>query len=93
MALLRRGGSFLGIPLLSGVFKLNVDGTLRDKSGPVGIEGCFAIVWEKFCLWYVGVCDSNEVDVTAILEALMLISSRYGGVLVVESGSSNALSF
>lgn len=34
---------------------------------------------------HVGVCDSNEVEVLAILEALQCFSSYYHGVLIMES--------
>lgn len=38
-----------------------------------------------------GVCDSNEVEVLAILEALRCFSSYYHGVLIMESDSSNVV--
>ena len=40
-----------------------------------------------------GVCDSNEVEVLVILEALRYFSRFVNGVLVVESDSSNAVAW
>ena len=42
------------------------------------LDKCFAIVREVLIIFskYVGVCDSNEVEV---LDILRLFSSRYGG--------------
>ena len=41
----------------------------------------------------VGVRDSNEVEVLAILEALRIFSRSFMGSLIVESDSSNAFSW
>lgn len=38
-------------------------------------------------------CDSNEATVLAILESLILFSTRYEGALVIESDSSNAIAW
>ena len=42
---------------------------------------------------YVGVCDSNEADVLAILESLWCFSRYFHDNLIVESESSNAVSW
>lgn len=39
----------------------------------------------------IGVCDSNEADVLAILEAPRMFSGRYHGRAMVESDSSNTI--
>lgn len=41
---------------------------------------------------HVGIMESNEVEVLAILEALRFFSSSFIGKLVVESDSLNAFS-
>lgn len=41
----------------------------------------------------VGVCDSNDAEVLAILEALKLFSGNYGGALILASDSSNAITW
>ena len=40
-----------------------------------------------------GVCDSTEAEVLAILESLWLFSRRYGGALLMESDSANAIAW
>ena len=42
---------------------------------------------------HTGVCDSNEAEVLAILEALRCFSRNFHGVLIVESDSSNAIAW
>lgn len=42
---------------------------------------------------HVGVCNSNEEEVLAILEALRLFSKGYGCPLVKESDSSNTIAW
>ena len=58
-----------------------VGGVLRNSKGDVFL---------MFSM-HVGVCDSNEAEVLAILEGLRLFSTRYSGALVLESDSSNAI--
>ena len=41
----------------------------------------------------VSICDSNEAEVLAILEGLRLFARRYIGALVIESDSSNAITW
>ena len=41
----------------------------------------------------VGICDSNEAEVLAILEGLRLFARTYIGSLLVESDSSNAITW
>eukprot|EP00268_Persea_americana_P068028 TRINITY_DN9427_c0_g2_i3.p1 TRINITY_DN9427_c0_g2~~TRINITY_DN9427_c0_g2_i3.p1 ORF type:complete len:109 (+),score=10.84 TRINITY_DN9427_c0_g2_i3:826-1152(+) len=60
---------------------LGIGGVLRNSRGEV------LFMFSKF----VGVCDSNEALVLAILEALRYFSRFFNGVLVVESDSSNAV--
>ena len=50
---------------------------------------------EVFCLFFkgVGVRDSNEAGVLAILEALRIFSRLLQGSLIVESDSFNAISW
>ena len=76
------------------VLKFNVDGALRGNLGPVGIGGVLRNCKGEVLIMFskpVGVCDSNEAEVLAILEGLQLFSSRYGGPLIMESDSSNAI--
>ena len=65
--------SILWSPPHVSLFKFNVDGAARGKPGPAGIGGvlrnCNGDVLFMFSK-YVGVCDSNEVEVLAILESL-----------------------
>ena len=42
---------------------------------------------------HVGVCDSNETEVLAILEGFKLFFRRYGGSLVTESDSSYVIAW
>ena len=42
---------------------------------------------------HTGICDSNEADVLAILEGLRCFSRNFHGVLIVESDSSNAITW
>ena len=62
--------------------------------GPAGIRGVFRNSKGDVVLMFskhVGVCDSNEVEVLAILEDLRLLSTRYSGALVLESDYLNAI--
>ena len=77
-----------------GVLKFNVDGASRDKPGPAGIGGVLCNSKGDVVLMFskhIGVCDSNEAVVLAILEGLRLISTRYSGALILESNSLNAI--
>ena len=56
-----------------GMLKLNVDGAVRGKSGPAGIGGVLRNDKGEVLLMFsksVGIRDSNEAEVLAILEAL-----------------------
>eukprot|EP00268_Persea_americana_P021089 TRINITY_DN21101_c0_g1_i1.p1 TRINITY_DN21101_c0_g1~~TRINITY_DN21101_c0_g1_i1.p1 ORF type:complete len:199 (+),score=31.91 TRINITY_DN21101_c0_g1_i1:157-753(+) len=83
-------------PPSMGMLKFNVDGAARGKPGPAGIGG--VLCDDKgviLCLFSksVGVRDSNEAEVLAILEALRILSSSFQGCLIVESDSSNGISW
>lgn len=62
-----------------------MDGASRAKPGPAQVGGvlrnCKGEVLLMFSK-YVGVCDSNEAEVLAILEALRIYSRKYYGRLV-----------
>ena len=65
-----------------------MDGGSRGKPGLAGIGGVLHNCKGKVLIMfskYVGVCDSNEAEVLAILEGLHLFSSRYSGMLIMES--------
>ena len=71
-----------------GMFKVNVDGAPRGKPGSAqngGVlrnsKGEVIFMFSKF----VGVCDSNEVGVPAILEALRCFSKNFHCDLIVET--------
>ena len=77
-----------------GILKLKVDGTSSSNSGPAGIgevlcnsKGEVLLMLSKF----LGICDTKEVEVLAILEALQLFYQYFTSRLFVESGSSNAI--
>lgn len=48
------------------------------------------VFWGQRCN-FVGVCDSNEAEVSAILEILRFFSRNFHGGLIVKSDSSNAI--
>ena len=56
-------------------------GVLRNNNGET------LLIFSK----NVGVCDSNEAKLLAILESLKLFSKGFGGRLLVENNSSNAV--
>lgn len=75
--------------------KVNLDGASRGKPGPTGIGGVLRNSKSEVLLLFskhVGVYDSNEEEVLAILEGLRLFSIRHDGVLLMKSDSSNAIS-
>eukprot|EP00268_Persea_americana_P015340 TRINITY_DN17040_c1_g3_i1.p1 TRINITY_DN17040_c1_g3~~TRINITY_DN17040_c1_g3_i1.p1 ORF type:complete len:124 (+),score=24.39 TRINITY_DN17040_c1_g3_i1:31-372(+) len=79
-----------------GMLKFNVDGAARGKLGPAGIVG--VLCDDKgviLCMFSksVGVRDSNESKVWAILEALRIFSRSFQGRLIVEIDFSNAISW
>ena len=79
-----------------GVSKLNVVGAARGKPGQAGIGGVLRnSKWEILFMFskHVGLHDSNEAEVLAILEALWWFSRNFNGSLVVESDSSNAIAW
>lgn len=59
-----------------------MDGVLRNSKGEI----LFSV--SK----YTRIKESNEVEESAILEALRILSHSSEGKLIVESGSSNAVS-
>ena len=71
----KKGGqvSSLVLPHPLGILKFNVDGTTRGKRGLVGIWGILHNSNDDVLFMFskhVGICDSNEAEVLAILEAL-----------------------
>ena len=86
--------SILWSPPPIGSFKFNVDGPTRGKPGPAGIGGvfrnCNGDVLFMFSE-YVGVRNSNEAEVLAILESLWCFLRYYQGNVIVKSDSSNAV--
>ena len=59
-----------------GLLKFNVDGATRDKPGLAGIGGVLRNDKDEVLLLFsksVGIRDSNEVEVLAILEALRIL--------------------
>ncbi|XXG44210.1 hypothetical protein AAC387_Pa01g4073 [Persea americana] len=84
-----KGGSFAP----RGFLKFNVDGAARKKPGPAGVEGVLAYILQGNVLLMfskkVGIKESNETEVLAILEALRLFFSSFREKLLAESDSSN----
>ena len=77
------------------MLKFNVDGATRGNPGFVGIRGVLQNSKGEVLFMFskhVGVCNSNEAEVLAILKTLRCFSRRFQGNLMVESGSSNAIS-
>lgn len=69
-----------------GVLKFNVDGATRGKPGPTAIGGILRNNNGEVLFRFsknVGVCDSNEAEVLAILEALRCVSRTFNGSLCV----------
>ena len=86
--------SILWSPPPFGVLKFNVDGAARGKPRLAGIEGKLCNNKGEVLFMFskhVGVCDSNEIEVFAILEALRCLARNFLGHLIVESDSSNAM--
>lgn len=48
--------------------------------------------WSQCCN-FVGVCDSNEAEVSAILEFLRFFSRNFNGGLILKSDSSNVIAW
>ncbi|XXG59908.1 hypothetical protein AAC387_Pa04g1911 [Persea americana] len=76
------------------VLKFNVDGVSKGKSKQASIGGVLRnfkggviIMFSK----HIGICDSNEAEVLATLEALQLFPRDCFEALIVESDSSNAV--
>ena len=81
---------------LFGVLKFNVAGEARGKPSSAGIgsalrnyKGEVLHIFSK----HVGIKDSNEAEVLAILEALHIYRSSCKESLIVESGYFNAISW
>lgn len=83
----------LPMPVFS---KFNADGAARGKPDHAGIAGILCddkgMVW---CIFSksVGIKESNEAKVLAILEALRVLSWSFQGGVIVESDSSNTISW
>ena len=68
-------------PHLEGILKFNVDGSSRGKPVQAEIRGVLRNSEGEVLLMFsknIGVCDSNEAEVLAILKGLKLFSTRYG---------------
>ena len=77
------------------VLKFNVDGAARGKPGPANIGGILRNYKGDVLFMfsnYIGIKDSNEVAVLAILEALRICVLNNFHSIVVESDSLNAIS-
>lgn len=73
----------------SGVLKLNVDGAAKGKLGLIGIGGMLLNSKGGVLLMFsksVGVRESNEAEVSSILETLQVFSALYLCKLIVETG-------
>ena len=80
------------IPSPIGVPKFNIDGAAIGKPGPASIGGVLCNSKGDVLFMFskqMGVCDSNEAEMLAILEALQCFSRLFHGDLIVESDSSN----
>ena len=76
--------------------KCNVDGVARGKPGPAVIGGILRNYKGEVLFMfskYIGIKDSNEAEVLAILEALRIFVSNNFHSIVVESDSLNAISW
>ncbi|XXG72211.1 hypothetical protein AAC387_Pa07g1359 [Persea americana] len=79
-----------------GVLKFNVDGASSGKPGPACIGGVLRNFKGKVLIMFskhIRICDSNEVEVLAILEAFHLFPRDCFEPLIVESNSSNAIAW
>eukprot|EP00268_Persea_americana_P069351 TRINITY_DN9843_c0_g3_i1.p1 TRINITY_DN9843_c0_g3~~TRINITY_DN9843_c0_g3_i1.p1 ORF type:complete len:128 (-),score=12.55 TRINITY_DN9843_c0_g3_i1:1054-1437(-) len=61
---------------------------------PLGMLKFNVDKWEVLFMFskFVGICDSIEVEMRAILEALWCLSRSFHGSLIVDSDSSNVVS-
>ena len=80
----------------TGTLKFNVDGVAKGNVGLAGIGGVIRnhkgevkYIFSK----HVGIKDSNEAKVLAILEAPRIYRSSYNQALIVESDSANAITW
>lgn len=74
-----------------GMLNFNVNGVRRGKSGLSRLCNFEREIFFMFCK-NIGVRDSNEVKVLAILVALCSYCGMFQETLTVESGSLNAIS-
>ena len=84
------------VPPLAGVLKFIVDGASRGKPGPASIGGVLLNFKGEVLISFskpIGIKDSNEAEVFAILKTLRIYSRSFGDNLIVESNSSNAVSW
>ena len=81
-------------PPPSSWLKFNVDGAAKGKLGPADIGGVLRNGKGEVLFMFsknVGIKESNEAKVLAILEALRIFSFTLKENLIVESDSSNAI--
>lgn len=71
-----------------------MDGATRGKPGPVDIDAIIGNFEGQVFLSskFIGVRDSNEVEILVIVEALRLYASSLQEMLMVASDSSNVVS-
>lgn len=77
-----------------GALKFNVNGTNQGKPGLVGIWGVLRNHKGEVLYIFsknVGIKDTNEAGILAILEALYNFTFSFQSHLIVESNSSNAI--
>lgn len=79
-----------------GSCKFNVDGAARGKPGPAGIGGVLHDDRGNMLAAFsesVGSMESNEIELRAIRRALQISSRFRRGKLIIESDSTNAISW
>eukprot|EP00268_Persea_americana_P068026 TRINITY_DN9427_c0_g1_i1.p1 TRINITY_DN9427_c0_g1~~TRINITY_DN9427_c0_g1_i1.p1 ORF type:complete len:120 (+),score=19.95 TRINITY_DN9427_c0_g1_i1:825-1184(+) len=88
--------SVMLVPPSLGVLKFNVDGAARGKPRPAGIGGVLRNSKGEVLFTFskpIGIRDSKEAEVLAILKALCYFSRFFHGNLIVESDSSNVVAW
>lgn len=82
-------------PSFGDVLRFNVDGAMRGKPRQAVVEGVLHNEVEVVLVWFsenVGIMESNEEEVVAILEALWIfVWASFQDLLVVESDFLNAI--
>ncbi|OMO61107.1 hypothetical protein CCACVL1_23740 [Corchorus capsularis] len=94
-----RSGSVVWEAPKPSFLKFNVDGAAKGKPGPAGIGGVLrdenGKIWMDFSK-SMGIMDSNEAELCAIREAILLFStSKWANshALIIESDSRNVVSW